>query len=179
VETLIPSAVAGSPDGKLTVLLVEVGEMPCGIPAAHVVELHAMVATVALPGAPPGVDGAIDVRGSITGVLDVRTRLGLPRRRARTTDHLVVCRVGDRTVALRVDRAVDLIEIAPDSITSAEDLPYGPHVRGVARLMDGLMVVYDLASFLSAHEATALDEALDHAATATASCGNGGQDGHR
>lgn len=149
---------------EFSVLVVEMGDLRCGFPAADVVELHPVVATSPLPGAPSVVDGVVDVRGSVVPVLDVRTRLGLPAREPVVTDHLVVSRVGPRTVALRVDRAVELTAIPGSSIDSAEDLPYGRHLSGVARLTDGLVLIHDLASFLSDDEAAALDGALQAAA---------------
>lgn len=146
---------------ELAVLVIEIGELRCGLPAADVVELHPVVATTPLPDAPVVIDGVVDVRGSVIAVLDVRTRLGLPPREPVLTDHLVVSRVGPRTVALRVDRAVELTSIPAGSIDSAEDLPYARHLSGVARLADGLVLIHDLASFLSDDEAAALDDALE------------------
>lgn len=146
---------------ELAVLLVEIGELRCGLPAADVVELHPVVATAALPGAPVFVDGVIDMRGSVIAVLDVRTRLGLPPREPLLADHLVVSSVGSRTVALRVDRALELTAIPSGCIDSAEDLSSDRHLSGVARLADGLVLIHDLASFLSDDEAAALDYALE------------------
>lgn len=160
MRTTTVEEVAGTGSDDLLVVVVDVGGVRCGLPAADVVELHPVVASVALPGAPAVVDGAIDVRGSVVAVLDVRTRLGLPRREPVLTDHLVVSRVGGRTVALRVDRAVDLTAVPRTWVHSADDLPGLRHVSGVARLPDGLLLIHDLASFLSPDEAVALDGAL-------------------
>ena len=148
-------------DDGLAVLLVEVDCMRCGIPAADVAELHPVVATVALPGAPAVIDGAINVRGTVVAVLDVRGRLGLTRRPPLLSDHLVICRVGERSVALRVDRAVELVSVPRHCIDEADHLDGGGHLSGVARLSDGLVLIQDLATFLSDVEAASLDGALD------------------
>ncbi|HUR18304.1 MAG TPA: chemotaxis protein CheW [Acidimicrobiales bacterium] len=144
----------------LAILMVEVEGLRCGLPLSDVAELHPVVASVPLPGAPAIVDGAIDVRGSVVAVLDVRTRLALPRRQPLLSDHLVVSRIGPRTVALRVDRAVDLTTVPRSCIDSTEHLGGTAYLSGVARLADGLVLIHDLAAFLSADEAAALDEAL-------------------
>ncbi|MGH9179426.1 MAG: chemotaxis protein CheW [Acidimicrobiales bacterium] len=145
----------------LAVLLVDVDRVRCGIPAADVAELHPVVATVALPGAPAVIDGAVDVRGSVLAVLDLRGRLGLTRRRPLLSDHLVICRVGERSVALRVDRALELVSVHRRYIDEADHLAGGGHLSGVARLSDGLVLIQDLATFLSDEEAASLDGALD------------------
>lgn len=155
-----PRTSDGHDDG-LAVLLVEVDRVRCGIPVTDVDELHPVVATAPLPGAPAVIDGAIDVRGTVVAVLDVRGRLGLTRRPPLLSDHLVVCRVGERSVALRVDRALELVSVPRHRIDEADHLDGGDHLSGVARLSDGLVLIQDLATFLSEVEAASLDGALN------------------
>lgn len=155
------AATSDAHDDGLAVLLVGADRVRCGIPAADVVELHPVVATAPLPGAPAVIDGAIDVRGTVVAVLDLRARLGLARRPPVLGDHLVICRVGERTVALRVDRAMELVSVPRHCIDDAEHLSGDHHLSGVAKLADGLVLIQDLASFLSDEEAASLDSAFD------------------
>lgn len=161
METWIDPRAAHPQENDLAVLLIEVAGVRCGILAADVAELHPVVATVPLPGAPGVIDGAIDVRGSVVAVLDLRARLGLGRRPPLVTDHLVVCHVGQQTVALRVDRAVELTSLPPSCIEAADRLDGARYLSGLAKLPDGLVLIHDLASFLSAEEAAALNAALE------------------
>lgn len=144
------------------VLTLAVDRHRCGLPAEAVLGLHRMVATVPLPGGPQGVDGVIDVHGEVIAVLDLRRRLGLPSRAAISDDHLVLVRVGPRTVALRTDRALDVVLLPPEACGSADDLP-SAGLAGVARLADGLLLIHDVDTFLSQDEAAVLDAALDQA----------------
>lgn len=146
-------------------LVVQVDAHRCGFPAEVVVELHRMVATVPLPGAAAPIDGVLDARGTPVPVLDLRTRLGLPRRAPRTTDHLVFVEVRHRLIALRVDRVIDLVELAgvgEGGRVALSDVAAAPsHLVGVSRLdADGLLVIHDAAAFLSDPEVAALDDAL-------------------
>lgn len=161
MRTWMDPGMARPQEDELSVLVVDVNGVRCGLPASDVVELHPVVAVTDLPGAPAVVEGVIDVRGSVVAVVDVRTRLGLPRRPPLVSDHLVVSRVGARTVALRVDRAVELTALDRSCIDRSEDLTDAPHLSGVARLDNGLVLIHDLASFLSDDEAAALDYALE------------------
>jgi purine-binding chemotaxis protein CheW len=142
------------------VLVAEVSGHRCGFPAETVVELHRMVASVPLPAAPAVIDGVIDVHGTVVAVLDLRTRFGLSRRPAGPSDHLVLLRLEDRTLALRVDRVLDLVTVTAGALVDAEGLPSGPHLQGVVRLQDGLLLVHDVETFLSDDESAALDDAL-------------------
>lgn len=146
-------------------LVVQVDTHRFGFQAEVVVELHRMVATVPLPGAPAPIEGVLDARGTPVPVLDLRTRLGLPRRPPRTSDHLVFVDVDDRLIALRVDRVIDLVDIpgaGEDGRVALSDVAGAPsHLVGISHLdEDGLLLIHDAAAFLSDPEVAALDEAL-------------------
>jgi purine-binding chemotaxis protein CheW len=60
-----------------------------------------------------------------------------------------------------VDAAHGVTAIPAGSLERAGSIVGGlEHVSGVARLPDGLVLIHDLASFLSLPEEQALDEAL-------------------
>lgn len=144
----------------LDVVVVDVAGVRCGLPAADVVELHPVVLIAPLPGAPGPVEGVVDRRGSVVPVVDLRARLGLPARPPVLSDHLVFVTVGSRVVALRVDRALDLVGIPHARIEATPEVVGARHVSGVARVDDGLVLIHDLAAFLSTDEAIALDAAM-------------------
>jgi purine-binding chemotaxis protein CheW len=144
-----------SHDGDVVVFALE--GRSYGIPADSVVELHQMVATVPLPGAPPIVEGVINVRGSVVPVLDLRSRLDLPGRPAEPQDHLVLVLVDGAVVGLRVDRVEELIRV-PEIERSFNAV--APRIHSLVTLDDGLLLIPDIASLLFPDEATALREAL-------------------
>jgi len=73
----------------------------------------------------------------------------------------VVARAGPRTVAIRVDHARALVDVGPGDIEDAGST--GKALAGVAKLPDGLVLIHDLATFLSAAEGERLDAAVDAA----------------
>jgi len=124
-------------------------------------EIVRSVAVAALPYAPDVVEGVINYRGRLAPVLDIRGRFGLPSRPLDPTQHFVLAEAGSRLVALRVDRALDLLEVPADAIESAASVaPRSRWTEGVARLPDGLVVIHDLERFLSLDEENVLDAAL-------------------
>lgn len=135
------------------------------VPSGVVREVVRAVAVAALPDAPAVVEGVVNYRGRVTPVLDVRSRFGLPPRRPHAAQHFVVAEAGRRLVTLRVDRALDLLNVPAEAIASAAAVAPGSRLtRGVARLPDGLVVIHDLEGFLSLDEETALDASLRAAA---------------
>lgn len=152
---------AATERGLTEVLVFEVGERRYGLPTADVRELLRAVTVVPLPRAPAIVEGVINVRGDVIPVLDIRARFRLPPKAADHTDHLIVASIGDRRVALRVDRAIELAQCGASDVEDARGVVPGvEYVAGVAKLPDGLVLIHDLRAFLSAAEATALAESL-------------------
>lgn len=119
------------------------------------------MAVAPLPRAPPIVEGVINVRGALVPVLDIRQRFGIPPHPLTLDQHLIIARSGPRVVALRVDRALDLVEVDESAIESAATLtPGAEYVTGIARLPDGVLVIHDLERFLSLDEARGVDAAV-------------------
>ncbi len=150
----------------MTALLVfELEGQKLALPADRVDEVLRAALPTPLPTAPAPVAGLVDLRGTPVPVLDVRGRLGLPARALRSSEHFVVFRALGRTLALRVDRALDLSEVealgtfAPDGRFAPDEV-----VSGVAKLDGGLLLIHDPDRFLSSEDAAALDRALARAA---------------
>lgn len=144
----------------LQMLVFEVGGQRYGLPAADVVELLRAVSIVPLPGAPASIEGIINLRGKVVPVLDVRWRFGLPPRPLEHTDHFIVVRTDGRVTALRVDRALDLLQLDPADIDDARDVVPGvEHIARIARLADDLVLIHDLRTFLSREALAVLDKA--------------------
>jgi purine-binding chemotaxis protein CheW len=161
---------------RTSLLIFELGGQRCALFAEDVVEVQRAVAMVRLPRCPQIVEGVIDVRGRLVPVLGVRSRFGLPPLPLTPSDYLIVARVawrtsdakrsppGERIVAIRVDRALELLSVAPESVESLEPaVPGVALVAGLARLAGGLVLIHDLERFLSLDEAAALDQSLSEA----------------
>lgn len=152
------------PEGPISLLLARLGEVTFALPALAVREIVRAVAITPLPGAPAIVEGALNVRGELVPVIDVRGRLGLPARKLDPDQFIVLVRAGSRTLAVRVDDVDDLVEADADSIARSDRL--SPALRGMAGLSarpDGVLVIHDPAAFVSQAESGALDAALaDH-----------------
>lgn len=145
---------------RIEVLTFEIGGQPYALPARTVRELVRAVSIVPLPKAPAIVEGVINVRGSVVAVLDVRARFRLPPKPLEHTDHFVLAWAGRRLVAIRADRALDLLYLDADRIEDPKvAVPGAEYIAGVAKLPDGLLLIHDLETFLSQAEGTALDAA--------------------
>lgn len=132
------------------------------LPMSDVQEVVRVAAFARLPKAPAVIEGVLNFRGAVVPVLDIRARFGLPPRTVRTSNHLIVARAGNRTAAIRVDRVSDLIEAPAKDIEDVTAVtPASGYVSGVLKLPGDIVLIHDLATFLSAAEAADLDRALE------------------
>lgn len=155
------SARTGPAGETVAFVIFDLGGNRYGLPAVSVQEVCLAVTISPLPRAPSAVEGVLDVRGVMVPVFDVRGRFGLEPRAAGPDDHIIIASANSRSVAIRVDRALDLVHVARDQIQAAEQFSSNlRHVVGVARLVDGLVVIHDLAAFLSQAEAEQLAAAM-------------------
>jgi purine-binding chemotaxis protein CheW len=143
------------------VLIFEIGGLRYALPASDVREVLRAVTIVPLPHAPPIVEGIVNVRGTMVPVLDVRSRFRVAPKAAAHTDHLILACAGPRLVAVRADRALDLVQLdAADISDPARLVPDAGSVSGVATLADGIVLIHDLRMFLHEAEAATLASAL-------------------
>ena len=151
----------------MDILTFELDGQRYAFPADKVIQVVQMVAISPLPGAPPVVEGVVNVRGKIVPVFDLRGRFGLPPRPIDPGQHLIVLSGSPRQAAVRVDSAEDFVSIPDAAVTPAAPLAEAGipsagtrHVAGIAATEEGTTVIYDLAAFLSFAESSALDAAL-------------------
>jgi purine-binding chemotaxis protein CheW len=146
-------------------LTFETADRRFAIPARLVLEIVRAVAISPLPKSPPIVEGIINYRGTLVPVLGIRQRFGLAPLPLAPEQHFLIAQAGSRPVALRVDRALDLVTIEESLIEPADPVaPGSEYVAGLAKLSDGLLVIHDLERFLSLPETHQLEAALAEAA---------------
>ena len=124
-------------------LLFRVAERVYGCDIDAVREIIPYRRATRLPGAPPYVQGLINLRGTIVTVLDLGARLD-PSRAPVREGSIILATHGTRVVGVAVDEVMDVQPIAEEPIaTSAADGPRGL-VRGLGHLNDGVVVLVDI-----------------------------------
>lgn len=148
---------------SVDVLRFDLDGQPYGLIASDVIEIIRAASAARLPDAPPIVLGVLNVGGELVPVYDLRARFGSHRREVAPSDTMILARAGASKVAIAVDRANDVFTIDDDALR-APPVVAPHHVRGLAALGDGTLVIVELGSFLSDHEALSLGRALEAAA---------------
>ena len=134
-----------------SLLLLEVDRHRCAIPGESVEQVLRACAVAPLSGAPAFVQGAINLRGEILPVVDLRQRLGMPARPLHPSEHFVIVTVRGHRLVLRVDRAVDLVAVAAEHVRPPHEL--SPRsVAGALAMDGGVLFIHDVQQFLTEAE---------------------------
>lgn len=142
----------------LPILLTRIDATQVGFSASAVREIVRAVAIARLPRAPDIIEGAINLRGRIVPVVDVRQRLALPAAVVTPEQYLIILQASDRLIAVRVDDVEDVIDVPQASMESPAKLSRAlERLEGVAAIASGALVIYDVDAFLTQAEQEALD----------------------
>ncbi len=138
------------------------------VPVDQVVQIVRPENILDVPKAPSYVDGAINVRGDVIPVVNLRARLGLrpearveraaagaasTDRKAASRARIVVTRVGNRSCGLAVDEVSEIVDIDDDGIQSDASEARAKHpelLRGIAHRDSTPYFVLDLPRVVSA-----------------------------
>lgn len=156
-------------------LLFRLANTLCALPLASVERVLPAVDVTPLPEAPHAVYGVINLAGEVLPVFALSRRFGIPDRSVKLRDKLIVALTPGpqlaRRVALLVDEVQEVLTLGTAPPVTAETPPEAPSlvpglrlVSGVLPLAEELVVIHDLAAFLSAAEELALTAALQNIA---------------
>lgn len=91
-----------------TVLQFELVRRKYAVPLLAVEEILPSVNLLPVPGASKVMEGLLDLRGRIIPVINLSMALNLESRPINYSDHLIVLRLKEELVAIRVDRADEI-----------------------------------------------------------------------
>lgn len=129
--------------------------------SSQVREVVQAVAVRPLPRSGDIVEGIFNYRGQLVPLLDIRRRFALAKSKLHPAQQFIIADANGRLIAIRVDGSDGLAEIPEVQIEDARQaVPNAEYVAGVAKLADGLILIHDLSTFLSACEAADLAERL-------------------
>jgi purine-binding chemotaxis protein CheW len=132
-----------------------------GVELALIREFSPITTCTPIPNCPEQIVGAMNLRGGIITLLDIRPALEMPSGRFAGTAKVVVVSHEGEVVGVTVDDIVDIATLSPADISPlpASISPHvSPYATGVAGFGDRSMVLLDLKELLAIKEFTVDDE---------------------
>lgn len=122
-----------------------------GVEVSKVQEVIRYQPTTRVPLAASAVHGLMNLRGQIVTTLDLRKRLGLPKRETEKPLMNIVLRSTDGPISLLVDEIGDVVEDSSGRFEHSPETMQGVHreyIRGAFKLDNGLLLLLDTARVL-------------------------------
>ncbi len=115
-----------------------------------------------MPGTPQDVIGVLNLRGVMVPVIDLRRRFGLEVAFSRETV-IIVTLIHGKAVGLVVDSVSDVIQLAEGEFKAAPEVEgvEAEHIKGLATLKDGIVLLLDVDCLLVAEHLEFGDEEED------------------
>ena len=139
-------------------LKFKIGDLVCALATTHVREILPMVDLIRPPRQPRVLEGYVNLGGTAIPVLRLDRLLAVFEQPVRDTDHLILVRAGEQTVALLVERALEITAVADDRVLVGNHGRLNPCVSAEIRDERGTTHVLNLERILADVERRALDE---------------------
>jgi len=141
------------------------------VPVSMVREILDYRVPFSIPDGPGYMLGLIDVRGHGTPLVDLRTKLGLPRVEPTPITRILVLDVplSDRilSLALVADRVLEVVGFTSDEVGGAPDVGVSwrsDYIAGVVRRETGFVVLFNVPNLLTASDVAVLSSSVEQAA---------------
>lgn len=126
-------------------LAFRMGDQEYAIDILKVHEIRGFMPITVLPRTPSYVRGAINLRGTIVPVFDVRERFGLGSSEYHRFSVIIIVTLGERQVGLMVDAVSDVIDLREDQLEKPPDLGASEgFVQALGRVEQRILIVLDL-----------------------------------
>ncbi|MFP7477620.1 chemotaxis protein CheW [Terribacillus saccharophilus] len=129
------------------------------VPVTQVGSIEKMEHITRVPNTESFIKGVINMRGVVTPIVDLRSRLGLEETPVDDNTRIIIVDLDDTSIGLIVDAANDVVDIPVDKIEEAPQVIGAinvDYIDGVVKLEDRLVILLDLRKVLKFHEIEAI-----------------------
>ncbi|WP_440896211.1 chemotaxis protein CheW [Amphibacillus sp. Q70] len=135
-----------------------------GASIQQIVSIERLLEIVPLPKVSDFIEGITKLRGDVIPVIDLKTRMSLPKSDETDQSRMLVSLVDGVSVGFLVDAASDVIDIDETIIEPAPTTIKGINANflsGVAKLEDRLLLIIDLSYVLNYEELTEVKQVVE------------------
>jgi purine-binding chemotaxis protein CheW len=134
-----------------------------GIEILRVQEIKGFAKVRPIPNAPPYIKGAMNLRGTVVPVVDLRIRLGMPEAEYNHFTVIIVVGVGDKVVGMVVDAVSDVLNIPQGQVEQTPEIAGeidSGFFQGMAKVGEKLVLLLNVERLLAAGRIEAVEPVL-------------------
>jgi purine-binding chemotaxis protein CheW len=153
---------AGQADDSDQFLTFILHDEEYGIEILRVQEIKGYTKVRPIPNAPAYIKGAMNLRGTVVPVVDLRIRLGMPEAEYNQFTVIIVVSVGTKIVGLVVDAVSDVLNITPDQIDQTPEIAgdvEASFFHGMGKVGEKLVLLLDVDHLLAGEKAEVVEPA--------------------
>ena len=146
-------------DDLLQLVTFSIGSEEFGVDILKVIEIIRTMEITKVPKAPAFVEGAINLRGLVIPIIDLRRRFGLAEKAGDSDTRIIVIEINGMSVGFVVDSVSEVLRIPANTVEPAPPVVAGvdsDYISGVGKLEDRLLILLDLDKLLSADDLESL-----------------------
>ncbi|GMU94908.1 MAG: chemotaxis protein CheW [Ignavibacterium album] len=140
-----------------------IGNEEYAVDIFYVKEINRLSQITKVPNAPDFIEGVINLRGRIIPVIDLRIKMGLPKKGYDKDSRIIVIEDENILVGFLVDSVREVLRIPklvieepPEMVTSSKT----EFISSVGKLEDRLLILIDLKKILSKNEQNQIKEVV-------------------
>lgn len=132
------------------------GRQKYAIDILKVQEINNLKDITPIPNAPEYMEGAINLRGKVIPVINLRRRLHLESQPLSGLSKIIIIDIKGLILGMVVDSVSDVLRIPSDVVESAPPVASGgirsDLIRGIAKLADMLVIILDLDELMDTRD---------------------------
>lgn len=154
MEPNLREQMAGQTDTptEMQMVVLDLGSEYYGVDISNVREIIRMQTITRVLGAPPYVEGIINIRGQVIPVVDLRKRLELTVGEQTSVSRIVLVTINGKDIGVIVDAVIEVLCIPRSSIEPVSSMVSSiesDYLRGIAKLESRLIILLDLGKVLA------------------------------
>ncbi|MRH42111.1 chemotaxis protein CheW [Aquibacillus halophilus] len=138
-------------DEKIKIIVFKLDHQEYGAEIQQVLSIERLQDIIELPQSPNFIQGVMNLRGNVTPVIDLKSRLNMKSTEVTEQTRVLIANINEIQIGFIVDVATDVIDIESSKIESTPKITRGDNsnfIKGVAKLSDRLLLLLDLEHVL-------------------------------
>jgi purine-binding chemotaxis protein CheW len=131
------------------IVAFKLGEEEYGLDIKFVQSIERIQQITRVPNAPSYVKGVINLRGNVTPVVDLRTKLNFEPANFTSDTRVIITKNGDIELGYIVDQTRDVIDVNTNDIESASTIGTNSEFfEGIAKINGRLIILLNLEELM-------------------------------